>query len=66
MQKIIKALRICANNSQYCPKECPRHEYKRAGCQERLMKDAANLLEQQFKSKASKGTPKTQFKEEEN
>lgn len=47
MQKIIKALRICANSSRYCPKDCPRHGYKREGCQQRLMKDAANLLEQQ-------------------
>lgn len=50
MQKIIKALRICANGSRYCPKDCPRHGYKREGCQERLMKDAANLLEQYSKS----------------
>lgn len=50
MQKIIKALRICANSSRYCSKECPRHDYKREGCQQRLMKDAASLLEKYSKS----------------
>lgn len=52
MQKTIKALRICADNSRYCTKECPRYDYNREGCQQRLMKDAANLLEQQLKSEA--------------